>query len=213
MSEIHEFRHNRGLTALLRESMDPHATSFILLHGLGGDERSMWVLEHAIPAGSFIAAPRGLHELDVGGYSWVDPDIDSWPDLDDFHSSIKELEDFVIGLNTVDGFNRERLVYMGFSQGAALAFAAASESAIRPAAVVAAAGFLPRGELNNLEGLRVFWGHGTLDDQVPISRARLDAERLWGMGIELHFCETEVGHKLGLECMRGLRKWFQKNLD
>ena len=42
----------------------------ILLHGLGGNEDVMWVLETALPPGGLVAAPRGTFPSVAGGYSW-----------------------------------------------------------------------------------------------------------------------------------------------
>ena len=43
---------------------------------------------------------------------------------------------------------------------------------------------------------------------AQVERARGDAERLRGSGAEIAFCESDVGHKLELECTRGLRFWL-----
>ena len=108
------------------------------------------------------------------------------------------------------GLDRGNLILLGFSQGAALAFAAAGDPRVRPAAVVAASGFLPTGTIQGLGGLPVYWGHGTRDDRVLITRARRDARRLRQAGADVTLCETDVGHKLGVECLRGLKIWLRQ---
>jgi predicted esterase len=103
-------------------------------------------------------------------------------------------------------------VWMGFSQGAGLAFAAACAPGARPRAVVSLAGFVPDGfEARagaRLAGLPVYWGHGTKDDQVPVQRARRDVSRLRHAGLDVLYCEADVGHKLGADCLRGLKGWL-----
>jgi predicted esterase len=98
---------------------------------------------------------------------------------------------------------------MGFSQGAALAFSAAADKRISPKAVVAAAAFLPEGDFSDLEGIPVFWGHGSRDEWISIERARQGFLQLQHSGASVHFCETDVGHKMGVECLGGLRTWLQ----
>jgi predicted esterase len=78
--------------------------------------------------------------------------------------------------------------------------------------VVSLAGFVPDGfEVRagaRLAGVPVYWGHGTKDDQVPVQRARRDVSRLRQAGLDVTYCEADVGHKLGADCLRGLKGWF-----
>jgi predicted esterase len=102
---------------------------------------------------------------------------------------------------------------MGFSQGAACAFALAASNLIdeigRLAGIVAIAGFLPVGDTKNLTGIPVYWGHGRKDELVPIHMARDGVERLRNNGTAVDYCEADVGHKLGSECLKGLNRWYQ----
>jgi predicted esterase len=100
-----------------------------------------------------------------------------------------------------------KVVLMGFSQGAALAFASSSD--LKPDGIVAIAGFLPAGDIKHLSSVPVFWGHGIRDDHVPIMRAREDVARLRKAGAEVAFCEVDVGHKLGVECAQGMERWLK----
>jgi predicted esterase len=104
--------------------------------------------------------------------------------------------------------DRTHLVFMGFSQGAALAFAGAALGILHPTALISLAGYLPEGDIRLLRGSRVFWGHGLRDDLVPITRAREDVAKLRSVGADVQYCETDIGHKLGVECARGLNLWL-----
>lgn len=184
----------------------------IMLHGLGGDEKVMWGLESALPSGGLVVAPRAPYPQRQGGYAW-NPVIKAWPPLvNEFADSISRLEQLLTHLQREYELDRDRAVLMGFSNGAAMAFAAAMTPLVhQPAGIVAAAGHLPEGDLEPLRAIRIFWGHGTQDTFIPIEVAYTDTERLTDAGVSVTFCEADVGHKLGLECLNGLQDWFRSH--
>jgi phospholipase/carboxylesterase len=108
-----------------------------------------------------------------------------------------------------DGLDRDEIILMGFSQGAAISFALAGLGMLVPRAIICLAGFLPQGDLSLFAGLPVFWGHGTQDELVPAERARMDVERLHKAGADVTYCEADVDHRLGIECTRGLKGWLK----
>jgi phospholipase/carboxylesterase len=197
-----------GLGYRLREGVNKHVPPIVLLHGLSGDENVMWVLEGVLPAGGLVASPRGPYPLPQGGYRWKARSAGYRSSLSDFAPAIDALVRTVEDLEQRTGMDRRRLVLLGFSQGAGLAFASVALSALHPAGLVVLAGYVPEGDVRGLSGLQIYWGHGLRDDQIPIERARSDVERLRGAGVTVHFCEADVGHKLGVECARGLRTWM-----
>ncbi len=200
---------NSGLVYRYRDGRGDLGPSMILLHGLGGDENSMWILEQSLPKGGVKIAPRALFPMAGNGYSWVKQTLHGWPTAKDFDLAVTALKNLVDELQVKAGLKREEMFLMGFSQGAALAFTAAADPELRPKAVIAAAGFLPKGHFTNLSGLPVFWGHGSRDEWVPIERARSEALLLRDFGAQVRFCETDVGHKLGMECLNGLSGWMK----
>jgi phospholipase/carboxylesterase len=196
-----------GLTYRYRRG-EAYRPAVVMLHGLGGDENVTWVLETALPSGWPILAPRAPFQFNGEGYSWVDRAVSGWPDMEDFRPAAARLAALV----TSAGWEASRLILLGFSQGAALAMACAILGIIRPAAVIMAAGFIGQGDVRGISELPVFWGHGEKDEQVPISRARSDCRRLQQAGARVEFCSADVGHKLGLDCLRGLRTWLERTI-
>jgi phospholipase/carboxylesterase len=208
-----EFDSKSELVYRYQKVEDGTSLSVIMLHGLGGDENAMWVLVKALPKVSWIVAPRGLFPLSKSSFSWVSQTLSGWPTAQDFQASIGALKTLVEELEDRDGFFREHVVFMGFSQGAALAFSAATDPELRPKAIISAAGFLPKGDFTNLEDLPVFWGHGSRDEWIPIEKARSEANLLRDFGVRIRFCEADVAHKLGIECLNGLKTWMERFLD
>ncbi len=196
------------LTYRYRPGRSGARLSAVLLHGLTGDERVTWILESSLPPGSRVIAPRGPFAAPGGGYGWMPSERTGGAARDGFRAGVDALGRLLDDLEAGDALDRSRLVFLGLSQGAALAFAAAAEPRTRPAGLAALAGFLAAGEAGDLSGLPVFWGHGSRDDRVPIARARQDVERLRAAGARVTFCESDVGHKLGAECLRGLKAWL-----
>lgn len=196
-----------GLFYRARRADPPGAPTVVLLHGLGGDEKSMWVFEHALPPSWAVAAPRGLRASSPGGYSWA-PRL-GYARLPDFDGAVRRVESWLPGVVTQLDSDASRTLWMGFSQGAALAFAALL-SGFPAIGLVSLAGFVPEGSAERLPGLPVFWAHGGRDQDVPIERARADVDRLQALGAEVEFCEADVDHRVGAPCLTALRGWLDR---
>lgn len=191
-----------------RAAANPVDPAVVLLHGRTGDESVMWIVAEGLPSKGLMIAPRGPYPADEGGFSWAEPTPDGKGSFDDLGHAVAALGVLLDRLELERGFDRGRMILVGFSQGAALAFAAARVERLRPQGIVALAGFLPEGDLAVLRGIPVFWGHGTRDDLVPIAEARSDVDRLGQAGAMVQFCEADVEHRVGVECMRGLKQWW-----
>jgi phospholipase/carboxylesterase len=201
-----------GLVYRIRAPQDARR-GVILTHGLGGDEGVMWVFESALPEDWIAAAPRGLFPAPDGGWGWTRAGKEHLSSASEFEEAIGELRGFLARMSRDAGVGEDAWVWMGFSQGAALAFASALAPGARPAGVVSLAGFLPEGAdaeaLSRLRQVPVYWGHGAQDDLVPIGRARRDVQTLRAASVDVTYCEAEVGHKLGVGCLRGLKTWLE----
>lgn len=198
-----------GLIYLIRPSQNGSEASYLLLHGLTGDEKVMWVLENALPTEGLIASPRAPFEAKEGGQSWIEAQVGQEARVVDFEPVFPRLSDWIADLGRSYSLQPEDTYLVGFSQGAALSFALVASGVVRPAGIVALAAFLPEGELSELRGVPVYWGHGSQDDIIPPERARSDIARLEALGVPVRYCEAEVGHKVGVECMRGLKEWLR----
>lgn len=179
----------------------------VLFHGYGGDEDVMWILQASLPPARRILSPRAPFPAAEGGYSWV---VNRGPDLSavtDFQEGARIGELWLEGIRKTSGVPLSKYIFIGFSQGAALAFTLARESEYRPAVVASLAGFLPEGIDESLD-LDVFWAHGLRDDQIPVERARADVARLEAMGARVDYCEEDTGHKVSAGCMRALKQYL-----
>ncbi len=171
----------------------------------------MWVLESVLPETKLIASLRGLYPIPGSGYQWAEAPASSLGPMDNYRAGGGAILSVIDELVSQEGMDRDEVILMGFSQGAGIAFSLAGLGMLAPVAIICLAGFLPAGDLRAFSGLPVFWGHGTRDELVPVERARVDVDRLHAAGAEVTYCEADVGHRLGIECTRGLKGWF-KNL-
>ena len=206
-----------GWTLRVRESTSASPRLMLLIHGLTGDENSMWVFARNLSPGYLMVAPRASHPsgMDLGGYSWRPPDSDAEdrPGLEQLRDSAEALIRLVDEYAASVGLNADVFDLMGFSQGGAMASVLAFLYPRRIGKVAILAGFVPGGleELVShrpLERKPIFIAHGTKDETVPIERARAAIEILEQAGAQVTFCEDEVGHKVSASCLRALKDFF-----
>ncbi len=207
MNEPQHHISRHGWTYRIRPPETEGEGVVLLLHGLTGDESAMWPFAAAVPREVWVVSPRAPHPAPSGGFSWLPQGLTGRPALRDFSETVSGLEQLLGDLERRHGMSGARPVLVGFSQGAAAAFAAAAEG-LPVAGVAALAGFLPQGELSRLKGLPIYWGHGVQDPIVPLERAQQDVARLRSLGSRVTFCQAEVGHKVGAACMRDLSVWL-----
>jgi phospholipase/carboxylesterase len=204
----------------------PHPVA-LLLHGLSGDEKVMWVFASRMPSDLLMIAPRALHPFEGGGYTWHPNPLNKWPDLTDFRPAVQKVLELLDTLqsrndlqlssgNSLPEADYARVSLVGFSQGAALSYSLAMLHPQRVALLAGLAGFLPEGteELaaqRPLQGKKVFITHGTKDQTVPVARARNARDILSTAGAEVAYCEEETGHKLSVACFRSLADFFNEN--
>lgn len=199
----------------LPQTAPPHPL-IVLLHGWSGDENAMWVFAHRLPQQALLVAPRGLYPTPLGGYGWAVAGEGVPSHYRDFRPAV----DALLALLTPTHFPQadlDHILWVGFSQGAALAYTLALLHPERTGALAGLAGFMPAGgealaKDRPLRGKAVFISHGRLDDIVPLERAEQARTVLEAAGAQVFFCVDEVGHKLSADCFRGLGTFLASQL-
>jgi phospholipase/carboxylesterase len=206
-----------GWTLRVHETTNASPRLMLLIHGLTGDENSMWVFARNLSPDYWMVAPRApyLTQMTQGGYSWA-------PTADDAEerSSLEQLRDSAAALiRLVDEYaasvqlDARTFDVVGFSQGGAMCSALAFLYPERISKAAILAGFVPSGleELVSqrpLEGKPFFVAHGTKDERVSVERARASMKILEGAGVRVTYCEDNVGHKVSATCLRALKDFF-----
>ncbi|HLF73329.1 MAG TPA: hypothetical protein VI524_03200 [Anaerolineales bacterium] len=204
-----------GWTLRLRESTHPAPRLLLLIHGLTGDENSMWVFGRGMPAHYWMIAPRAPHASGLSGYSWCPSQSgeEDRPGLETLEPAAEALIRLVDEYSASAGLDASRFDVMGFSQGAAVSSVLAFRHPDRIRKTGVLAGFVPQGleglvTQRPLEGKPFFVAHGTKDETVTVGRARASITLLEQAGAQVTYCEDEVGHKVSAACLRALQKFF-----
>ncbi len=173
----------------------------------------MWIFTRNLPENYWIFAPRGPVPALEGGYGWL-PREEDLPQLGDFPGISDALLDAFRHWAARVRAPREPFDVMGFSQGAMMTYALAALHPQQINRLVALAGLLPLdqpmpGRYTALHGKKVYVAHGTQDDTVPINMAQEAVQTLQSVGAEVTYCESDTGHKLSLDCLRGLEGFLK----
>lgn len=210
----------------------PARASVIWMHGLGADGHDFEpvVPQLRLPATLavrfvFPHAPMQPVSINHGAVmrAWYDVTFD---DLEGRsrradEAGVRRSIDHVRALidrEVTRGVPASRIVLAGFSQGGAIALAAAVRHPSRLAGVMALSTYLPLAEATATEAspdnaqLPVFFAHGTHDPVIPIAMARGSVERLDALGYPIEWHEYPMPHSVCLPEVEHLSDWLSRVL-
>ena len=185
-------------------------TTFLLLHGTGGNEQDLIPLAYDLDKRAAILSPRGkvlengvvprfFRRLAEGVF-----------DLEDLKFRTNELADFVIDASKTYGFDLQHVIAVGYSNGANIA---ASMLLLRPEVFSSAILFramvpLVPQTLPDLNNKHIFMSSGSYDPIV----SRQEAENLFGLfknaGAKVSLNWQDSGHELTIEEIRKAKEWL-----
>jgi phospholipase/carboxylesterase len=183
----------------------------VLFHGRGADEHDLLpLLELLDPERRLLGmTPRGPLSLPPGGRHWYVVREIGYPDPGTFLASFETASRWLDGL----GFEPERTVLGGFSQGAVMSYALGlARTRRRPAAIIALSGFIP-----TVEGFEVDLGqplppvaigHGTYDPVIEVGWGRRAKETLESAGADVLYREYPLPHAVDPRFLLELAPWI-----
>jgi phospholipase/carboxylesterase len=197
---------------LMPDSPGPYPTA-VLLHGRVGDEDVMWIFRKTIPRSWLVVAPRAPVAESRGGFSWHVQPPGEWPDLKAFDPAVNALTRFLRALPRLYNADPDRIYLIGFSQGAAVAYATALREPGLIRGIAGLVGFAPDASaLPDLDGrlrdMPVFMATGLEDETVPYEQAQRAADLLRRAGADLSYHEYRTGHKMTSQAIADLGKWI-----
>jgi phospholipase/carboxylesterase len=200
-------------------SRDRPAPALVMLHGWRGDESSMWIFKQVIPAGVAAVTPRAPLELKAKEYAWFRHD-GARPAADpaSLQEGLGYLVHFLQRLPELYPIHAERLLLIGFSQGAAIGNGLALT---RPELIIGTASLaglipeLPKQDIQTggrLAGLPVFIAHGIEDPIVPLAEAQKTRDLYTRLGADVTYGEYHTKHKMTVEAIKKLKAWVAEVL-
>jgi predicted esterase len=183
--------------------------TLLLLHGTGGNERDLIPLGRELDPNASLLSPRGK-VLENGMPRFFRRLAEGVFDLEDLKQRTNELADFVAAAGEHYGFANDKVVAVGYSNGANIA---ASMLLLRPEILRAAVLFramvplIPERQ-PNLSAVRVWIGAGTNDPIIPPSEIKRLAELLRDAGADVTIRFFEASHTLTDYDVEAARVWL-----
>lgn len=203
-----------GLIHRVLEPVNPGPyPTVVMLHGRAGNEEVMWIFRKTIPVHWLKIAPRGIVADPWGGYSWLSQEHGYWPDLAEFAQPVEAIQRFITALPTLYNADPARTYLMGFSQGAATAYATAMTYPGLVQAIAGLVGFMPQNchqseVLKNLAQTPIFMAVGKKDKRIPYEQGLNCRQLLRQAQANLTYLEYDTGHKLNAQGFNDLQAWW-----
>ena len=201
-----------------RTRADAYPT-LVLLHGRGDSAAGIAPLGYEFQRDDLLVisvqAPLELGGVMAGGYEWYR--FQQPPSLDEatLRASLSALAEFLDTVKASYPVDRERVVLLGFSQGAVMSLGVQALRSDSVAGVIALSGYFPievEPEAGNLVGSPAFVGHGVHDDIIPVEAGRRTRDLLERHGVDLTYREYPMAHQVSAEEMADARGWLDQLL-
>lgn len=181
------------------KSLEQAEKVLIMIHGRGGTAQDILSMAEYLEVSKFaLIAPQAENNTWYP-QSFLAPRAANEPSLS---NALKTINDIVIDLGK-EGFTKEQIYFLGFSQGACLTLDFVASNAARYGGVVAFTGGLIGEEVDHrnyhgeFDGTPVFIGSSDPDMHVPVSRVKESTVLLEGMGAEVtEIIYQNMGHTI-----------------
>jgi phospholipase/carboxylesterase len=195
---------------IFKQGNDKHAPTLLLLHGTGGNEKDLIPIAQMIDPGASTLGVRG-NVLENGMPRFFRRVAEGIFDIEDLKLRTEQLHDFLDDMADQYGFDRQRMVAVGYSNGANIA---ASLMYLYEDALQGAILFHPMVPLRdvrvpNLEKTAVFIGAGKRDPLIPEDETKELSAALQEAGAAVTEYWTEGGHQLTREEIEQAKAWYE----
>ncbi|QMV41872.1 alpha/beta hydrolase [Cohnella cholangitidis] len=199
---------------IFKQGVNPNAPTLVLLHGTGGTEHDLLQLGDAISPESSVLSVRG-NVLENGMPRYFRRLAEGVFDIEDLVFRTKELNDFLDQAAAEYGFDRHRLVAVGYSNGANIAgsllfhYKGALQGAILHHPMVPIRGM----KLPDLTGVPIFIGAGDNDPICSPQETRELKALLNGAGADVTVHWEKFGHRLTSTEVDAAAAWFRTRFE
>ncbi len=180
-----------------------------MLHGTGGNEEDLIPLGETLAPGAALLSPRGKVS-EHGAPRFFRRLAEGVFDHEDLLFRTHELAEFVEAASEEYGFDRSKLVAVGYSNGANVA---ASTILLHPGLLRAAVLFRAMVPFEpdvtpDLSGMPVFMAAGRYDRMIPPDNTQRLADILVEAGADVDLRWRDTGHPLTYEDVGEAKKWL-----
>lgn len=197
------------------ENVADGAPVIVLLHGRGSDMNDLQGLRAGLPGTAILVTPQapfsGAQWGYGGGWAWYQFLGGTTPEPETFVQGQTALREFMEALPGTLPVKPGPVVIGGFSQGGTSSLAYALRHPGTVAGVLMLSGFLashPSVNIDNANGLKIFWGHGSVDQMIPFSTGRAGREAIAAAGAELTTGDYQIGHWIDDQELADARGWL-----
>jgi phospholipase/carboxylesterase len=190
----------------------------LMLHGYGSNEADLFSFATELPDEFYVISARAPYDLQYGSYAWYainfDADQNKFSDNDQARISRDTIAGFIDELTSKYPIDSNDVTLFGFSQGSILSYAVALSYPEKINKVAAMSGYLNLEIVaedylkNNLNKLKIFASHGTVDQVIPVDWARKTSPILETLGVAITYKEYPVGHGVAPQNFYDLKNWL-----
>jgi phospholipase/carboxylesterase len=192
---------------------DQSSPTLLLLHGTGGNEEDLIPLGQEVAPDAAFLSPRGKVS-EYGAPRFFRRLAEGVFDQEDLLLRTHELAEFVEAASAEYGFDRSKLVAVGYSNGANVA---ASTILLHPGLLRAAVLFRAMVPFEpdltpDLSGMPVFLAAGRMDRMIPPDNTQRLADILDEAGADVDLRWRDTGHPLTYEEVGEAKEWLSEIL-
>ncbi|MDR6927603.1 alpha/beta hydrolase-fold protein [Pseudomonas sp. BE134] len=191
----------------------------IFLHGYGSNEQDLFGIKDDLPASYTYLSVRAPMTLEEGSYQWFRKKGEGAynGETDDLKTSGQVLQDFIAQAAKKYHTEPDKVVLVGFSQGAIMSYEVALRHPEAVGAIAALSGrILPvlKSALKpdeKRQALAIFIGHGKEDNRLPYKDGTEANSLLQSISLTPEFHGYEgLGHSISAAEVEDLNAWLQR---
>ncbi|KUP09520.1 carboxylesterase [Bacillus coahuilensis m2-6] len=194
-----------------KEAKDPQKPILLLLHGTGGNEEDLLPLAEMIDRDAGVLSVRGS-VLENGMPRFFKRLAEGVFDEKDLIERTDELYAFLDHIADEQEFDRNRVIAIGYSNGANIAGSLLFHHPHSLKAAILHHPMVPRRGITipNLESTPVFIAAGTNDPICSLEESKELADLLKGAGSDVTLHWEHRGHQLTLEEVKAAKEWYDQ---
>ncbi|MEK3976887.1 MULTISPECIES: alpha/beta hydrolase [unclassified Psychrobacillus] len=198
---------------LYMQGEDSSKPTLLLLHGTGGNEHDLVGLGKEIDSSANILSVRG-NVLENGMPRFFKRLAEGVFDLEDLQARTEELKNFIDEAANNYKFDRDKVVVIGYSNGANIAGNLLFEYKDVFKGAILHHPMVPRHgvEVPTMPGTPVFIGAGKNDFMCPATESQELRDILQDSGANVELYWHEYGHQLTQDEVQAAKEWYKKNL-